>query len=68
MSNMPMFSHYIGPANNRPQLSFYVAVDCHEGYMLVLRLGDETYAKLVWGVRALSQANFTTSRPHFQQI
>ena len=40
--------HYVGPASNRLPPSFCIAVDCHEGYMLILRLGDETYAKPVW--------------------
>ena len=46
--------HYVGPASNRPPPSFRVIVDCHEGYMLILRLGDETYVKLVWVARSLS--------------
>jgi len=36
--------------------------------MLILRLGDETYVKLVWVARALSELNFTTFSPHFRQI
>ena len=39
--------HYIVPTSNCPPPSFCVAVDCHEGYMLISRLGDETYVKLV---------------------
>jgi len=58
--------HYIGPTSTRPPLSFHVAVNYHEGYMLILRLGDETYAKQVWVAKALSQPNFVTSSPHFQ--
>jgi hypothetical protein len=30
-----------------PPTSFGVIVDCHEGYMLILCLGDEIYGKLV---------------------
>jgi hypothetical protein len=60
--------HYVGPASQRPPPSFRIAVDCHEGYMLILRPGDETYVKLVWVAKALSEPNFTTSSPHFRQI
>jgi hypothetical protein len=60
--------HYVGPASQRPPPSFRIAVDCHEGYMLILRPGDETYVKPVWVARALSEPNFTTSSPHFRQI
>ena len=60
--------HYIGPANNRPPPSFHIAVDCHEGYMPILRPRKETYAKLVWVARALSKPNFATSNLHFRQI
>ena len=68
MSNMLVVNHYIGATSNCPQLSLCVVMDCHEAYMLMLRLGDKTYAKPVWVVRALSQANFATSHPHLQQI
>jgi hypothetical protein len=57
--------HYIGHANQRPPLSFRIAVDCHEGYMLILRLGDETYVKPVWVARVLSKPKFATSSPYF---
>ena len=60
-----MINHCVGPASNRPLPSFHFAVDCYEGYMLVLRLRDETYAKLVWVAKALSKSNFATSSPHF---
>ena len=35
--------HYVGPTSDHPPPSFCVAMYCHEGYMLILRLGDETY-------------------------
>ena len=63
-----MDNHYVGLASNRPPPSFHIAMDCHEGYMLILRPGDEIYAKPVWVARALSKLNFATSRPHFRQI
>jgi hypothetical protein len=60
--------HYVGPASQHPPPSFHIAVDCHEGYMLILRHGDETYVKPVWVARALSEPNFATSSSHFRQI
>ena len=39
--------HYIGFASNCFPPSFHVAMDCHEGYMLIVRHEDETYAKPV---------------------
>ena len=29
--------HYVVPARNRPAPSFRVVVDCHEGYMVLVR-------------------------------
>ena len=60
--------HYVGPANNCPPPSFRIGVDCLKGYMLILRPGDETYARLVWVAKPLSKPNFAISNPHFQQI
>ena len=57
--------HYIGHASNRLLPSFCVAMDCLEGYVLILRHGDETYAKPVCVAKALSQTHFETSNPHF---
>jgi hypothetical protein len=68
MSNMLIFNHFLGPACNRPQLSFHIAVDYDEDYMLVFSIVDETYAKPLWVARALSQVDFATSHPHFKQI
>jgi hypothetical protein len=31
-----MDEHYVGPARNQPAPSFYVGVDCHEGYLLLV--------------------------------
>ena len=40
--------HYVGPARNRPAPSFYMGVDCHEGYMILVRAGmTSTQADLV---------------------
>ena len=30
-------NHYVGPASVHPSLSFHVAMDCHKGYMFILR-------------------------------
>ena len=60
--------HYIGPTCNCPPPSFHVAIDCHEGYMLILSLGDVTYAKLVWVARDSSQPNSVNYSPYFQHI
>ena len=60
--------HYIRLASNRPLPSFRIVVDCHEGYMLILQLGDETYAKSLWVARTLSKSIFATSSPYFWQI
>jgi hypothetical protein len=38
-----------------------IVVDCHEDYMPIMYLGDETYAKPIWVAKALSKSNFVTS-------
>ena len=35
--------HYAGPARNRPTPSFHVAIDCHEGYIFLVRAGYEEH-------------------------
>ena len=57
--------HNVGCVSNCPPPSIRIAIDCHKGYMIILRLGDETYAKLVWIAKALSKPNFATSNSHF---
>ena len=59
--------HYVGPASSCPPPFFRIAVDCYEGYMLILRLGDETYAKLVWVATCKSfvQTKFCNFQPSF---
>ena len=59
---------YVGPLRDRPQPSFRVAVDCHEGYMVLLRPGDEEFPKPIWLAKALSDPNFVSTSPHFRQI
>jgi hypothetical protein len=63
-----MDDHYVGSASQRSPPSFRIAVDCHEGYILILRPEDEIYAKPMWVVRALFKPNFATSNPYFQHV
>ena len=65
---MLIFNHIFGHAWDCPQLSFHIAMDDHKDYMLVSSIGDETCAKPIWVARAFSQANFSTSHPHFKKI
>src|SRR5665213_3542773 len=60
--------HYVGPACQRPPPSFRVALDCHEGYMVFVRAGDEEHPKPVWLIKALSSPNFVRTSPNFHQI
>jgi len=60
--------HYVGPARNRPAPSFRVAVDCYEGYMILVRPEDEEHPKPIWLVKALSSPNFVPTSPNFHQI
>jgi hypothetical protein len=60
--------HYVGLARNWPALSFRVGVDCHEGYMVLVRAGDEEYSKPIWLVKALSSSNIVRTSPNFRQI
>ena len=59
--------HYVGLASNRPPPFLRMAMDYHEGYMLILHPRDETYAKPVWMAKTLSKPNFATSNPHFDR-
>ena len=60
--------HYVGFARNRPAPSFRVGVDCHEGYMVLVRTGDEEHSKPIWLVKTLSSPNFGQTSPNFCQI
>ena len=53
-----MDEHYVGHVRNRPASSFHIGVDCHEGYMVLVRARDEEHPKLIWLVKALSSPNF----------
>jgi hypothetical protein len=56
--------HYVGHASQRLPPSFRIAVDCHEGYMLILRPGDETYAKPVcMGCKNFVRTKFYNLQP-----
>ena len=63
-----MDKYYVGPARNRPAPSFRVGVDCHEGYMVLVRAGDEEHPKPIWLVKTLSSSNFVRTSPNFRQI
>ena len=61
--------HYIGPARQRPMPSFRVARDCGEGYMLLLRPGDDgLHPKPVWLALALSDPRLSSTSEHYQHI
>ena len=60
--------HYVGPAHNWPAPSFCVIVDCHEGYMVFVRAGDEEHPKPIWLVEVLSSLNFVRTSPNFHHI
>ena len=60
--------HYVGPARNRPAPLFPVGVDCHEGYMVLIRARDEEPPKPIWLVNILSSPNFVRTNPKFHQI
>ena len=50
-------NNYVKPAGNRPLPFLCIVVDCHEDYMLIMCLGDETYAKPMWVANFLSKSN-----------
>ena len=60
--------HYVGLARNRPTPSFYVVVDCYEGYMVLVRLRNEKNRKPIWLVKTLSSPNFVPTSPNYHQI
>ena len=35
--------HYVGATHNHLTLSFCVTIDCHEGYLILVRVGDEEH-------------------------
>ena len=60
-----MDEHYVSPARNRPALSFRVGVDCHQGYLVLVRVGNEEHPKPIWLMKALSLPNFVRTSPNF---
>jgi hypothetical protein len=60
--------HYVGPARDRLAPSFRVDVDYYEGYMVLVRPGDEDHPKPIWLVKTLSSPNFVPTSPNFHQI
>ena len=53
-----MDEHYIGRAHNRSRPLFRVGIDCHEGYMVLVRVGNEKHSKSIYLVKTLSSPNF----------
>jgi hypothetical protein len=63
-----MDEHYVGPACNRPASLFCVGIHCDEGYMVLVRTGDEEHFKPIWLVKALSLPNFVRTSYNFRQM
>lgn len=63
-----MDESYIGPLCDHPKPIFLSSSSCHEGYMVLLHLGDEKFFKPIWLVRALLKPNFVTISTQFCQI
>ena len=63
-----MDEHYVGPARHRSAPLFRVGIDCHKGYMILVRAEDEEHPKPIWSVKALSSPNFVWTSPNFCQI
>jgi hypothetical protein len=60
---------FIGPVGEQPRPSFRVARDVYEGYMLLVRPGDEEiHVKPVWVALALSDPVLSISSKRFQHI
>jgi hypothetical protein len=60
---------FIGPVGEQPRPSFRVVLDVYEGYMLLVRPGDEEiHVKPVWVALALSDLVFSSSNERFQHI
>ena len=63
-----MNEHYVGLARNRPALSFRIGVDCHEGYMVLIRARDEEHPKSLWLVKILSSPYLFKLAPTFVKL
>ena len=60
---------FIGLVGEQPWLSFKVARDVYEGYMILVRPGDEEiHVKPVWVALALSYPMLSSSSECFQHI
>ena len=60
--------YYVGLAHNQVALSFRMGVDCHKGYVVLVRVEDKEHPEPIWLVRALSSPNFVRTSPNFRQI
>ena len=52
-----MDKHYIGLERNRPASSFCVDVNYHEGYMVLVCVGDEELPKPIWLMKTFFSPN-----------
>jgi hypothetical protein len=60
---------FIGPVGEQPRPSFRVARDVYEGYMLLVRPGDEEiHVKPMWVALALLDPMLSSSSERFQYI
>jgi hypothetical protein len=59
---------FIGAVGEQPCPSFRVARDVYEGYMLLIRPGDETNPKPIWVVLDVSDPVLMSTSEHFQKI
>jgi hypothetical protein len=59
---------FIGLVDEQPWTSFRVVRDVYEGYMLLIRPGDEAHLKPVWVALALSHPVLISSSEYFQKI
>lgn len=60
--------HYVGPTCNHPALSFCVAIDCHEGYTVLIHVGNGEHSKPIWLVKTLPLSILVPISPKFCQI
>jgi hypothetical protein len=63
-----MDKHYVGFVRNRLVSSFCVVVDFHEGYMVLICVGNKEHCKPIWLVKVLLSPNFVRTSLNFHQI
>lgn len=60
--------HYVGPTQNHLAPSFHVAIDCYEGYMVLIRAIGEKHPELIWLMKALLSPNLFELAPTFVKL